>query len=529
MPFTLRDLLEAHPDIDELIRPDVRAAFQHLRDVDGPDPIDLAGACLGDSDDAVAKLVDTGALPDALPEAAKRELADRLGVVALDRRIVREHRSEVASFLGLLGGVRIVEAELPKKGEPDYPLFPHQRRALRDARDLLAQGAERLLLHMPTGAGKTRTTMNLICERVRGREDGAVLWVASTGELCEQAALEFARAWAHLGNRAVPIMAAWGGRKWGVNDIHDGLVVATPQTLHSRKVSDGSKFLSDLAMKIHLIVFDEAHQAIAPTYRDVTEHLSVTGASLGKTPVIGLSATPGRTFAGSGADEELAEFFGHTKVTLDTAADGGPRNPVEYLIEQGYLARPHFELIVPDGNHTVSDELGSSDVTFDPEDKVTTALGPVEYLGLVSQTVFRLVDEGHARVLVFAASVQLSRDLAAVLRAAGVAAESLDGTTRDELRAGMIERFRNRSRSPRVLVNFGVLTTGFDAPQTSAAVIARPTRSLVLYNQMVGRAIRGPLAGGNKEATVVTVVDPNVPAFGSIASAFTHWEELWDE
>lgn len=80
-----------------------------------------------------------------------------------------------------------------------------------------------------------------------------------------------------------------------------------------------------------------------------------------------------------------------------------------------------------------------------------------------------------------------------------------------------------------VICNFGVLTTGFDAPSVSAALIARPTRSLVLYSQMVGRATRGPRAGGNPTAEIVTVVDPELPGFGDLAEAFTNWEDVWDE
>jgi superfamily II DNA or RNA helicase len=108
-----------------------------------------------------------------------------------------------------------------------------------------------------------------------------------------------------------------------------------------------------------------------------------------------------------------------------------------------------------------------------------------------------------------------------------VLADAVDGTTAPEIRDTAIRMYKTTVPVTRVLVNYGVLTTGFDAPQTSAVVIARPTRSLVLYSQMVGRGIRGPKAGGNKKAVVVTVVDPSVPAFGSIAAAFTHWEDLW--
>ena len=78
-----------------------------------------------------------------------------------------------------------------------------------------------------------------------------------------------------------------------------------------------------------------------------------------------------------------------------------------------------------------------------------------------------------------------------------------------------------------VIFNYGVLTAGFDAPRTRCVIIARPTTSLVLYSQMAGRAMRGPRAGGNPKAEILTVADTNLPGFGSVTDAFTNWEELW--
>ena len=73
-----------------------------------------------------------------------------------------------------------------------------------------------------------------------------------------------------------------------------------------------------------------------------------------------------------------------------------------------------------------------------------------------------------------------------------------------------------------------MLTTGFDAPGTSCVLIARPTKSLVLFSQMVGRAIRGPKAGGNEEAEIVTVIDTNMPGFRSVAESYKNWEDVWN-
>ena len=133
----------------------------------------------------------------------------------------------------------------------------------------------------------------------------------------------------------------------------------------------------------------------------------------------------------------------------------------------------------------------------------------------------------HRRVLVFAATVDHALLIATVLHALGVAAKSVSGATPSAERSRTIAWYKDTAQEPRVLTNFGVLTTGFDAPVTSAAVIARPTKSLVLFSQMVGRATRGRLAGGNDKAEIVTVVDTALPGFGDLAEAFTNWEDVW--
>ena len=135
----------------------------------------------------------------------------------------------------------------------------------------------------------------------------------------------------------------------------------------------------------------------------------------------------------------------------------------------------------------------------------------------------------HKRIIVFAPSVNNARLLTAILTYRGIESYVVTGQTNTSERERIIKGFRGNANRTMVLVNYGVLTTGFDAPATSAAVIARPTRSLVLYSQMVGRATRGIKAGGNEEAEIITVVDSHLPGFGSVADAFTNWEDVWHE
>jgi DNA repair protein RadD len=134
----------------------------------------------------------------------------------------------------------------------------------------------------------------------------------------------------------------------------------------------------------------------------------------------------------------------------------------------------------------------------------------------------------HHRVLFFATNVEHSDLISKVLQATGISAYSITSNTAYNSRKKWIESFKQYSDEPMILCNYGVLTTGFDAPKTSAALISRPTKSLVLYSQMVGRAIRGPKAGGNKNAEIWTVIDSNLPGFGSVSEAFTNWEDVWD-
>ena len=132
----------------------------------------------------------------------------------------------------------------------------------------------------------------------------------------------------------------------------------------------------------------------------------------------------------------------------------------------------------------------------------------------------------HPRLLIFAATVDHALLLATVLRRAGCRPSDHRHDPAEE-RARIIETSAATTTEPQVLSQLRRADGGFDAPRTSAVIIARPTTSLVLYSQMVGRATRGPRAGGNSEAEVVTVVDTALPGFSSLVEAFHNWEDVW--
>jgi superfamily II DNA or RNA helicase len=404
---------------------------------------------------------------------------------------------------------------------PDYPLFEHQRNAAEQVRRKLTAAPRRVILHMPTGSGKTRTAMHIIADHFRSYESAIVIWLAHSEELCEQAALEFQKAWSSLGNRELTIHRFWGNREINVDNLRDGFVVAGLAKLYS-SIKTNQQIIIRLGSKASLVIIDEAHSAIAETYKLLLETLLVQNLDAA---LLGLTATPGRTWNDLNADEELAKFFRKQKVTLSIP---GYDTPVDYLIEEGYLARPEFKPLMHEGGvHLSKADIEKIQESFEIPDSILRTLAEDEKRNLKVILAIEDLARTHQRILVFAATVEHSDLLASVLRARGLDAHSVTSKTSTFDRSRLIEEYKDPSEKLKILCNFGVLTTGFDAPKTSAAVIARPTQSLVLYSQMVGRAIRGKKAGGNKNAEVVTIIDQELPGFRSISDSFTNWDDVW--
>lgn len=405
---------------------------------------------------------------------------------------------------------------------PQHGLFAHQRKALRAATSILEDGdPPRVMLHMPTGGGKTRTAMQLVANWLRSSEPAIAVWLAYSEELCEQAAEEFEATWRCVGDRELHVYRMWGESNLEISDVRDGIFIAGLSKLYARCRRD-SDFLFRLADRSRLVVFDEAHQVIAPTYQFILQALLDRDPSR---PLLGLTATPGRTYNDPDEDSRLADFFGRQKVTLEVE---GWISPIDFLIDRGYLAQPTFrDITFSGGPDLTSSDLQDIARSLDLPRKVLDRLGRDEQRNLLIVRTVEELAKRHSRILVFAASVYHARLLAAVLRQRSLQAEAITADTSRTQRSQLLTSYKKPSTEPMILTNYGVLTTGFDAPRTSAAVIARPTGSLVLYSQMVGRAIRGPLVGGNKYAEIATIVDTKLPGFRSLAESFTNWEDVW--
>jgi DNA repair protein RadD len=352
-----------------------------------------------------------------------------------------------------------------------FPLFSHQREAARKVRRALSQEPRRVLLHMPTGAGKTRTTMHIISDHLRAHESTLVVWLAYSEELCEQAASEFESAWHHLGDREVRVYRFWGNRDLDFENIRDGLIVASLTKFYRA----GMKRLAVLGVvsgRCSLVVMDEAHQATAETYRLVLETLASQGQPAA---LLGLSATPGRTWDDMDVDAELAALFGRCKVTLDIS---GYASPIDYLVAEGYLARATYRPLLHSGGKTLSPaDLQRIERELDIPQDILQRLAEDEQRNLAIVAEIERMASRHTHIIVFAASVSHARLLAAVLNARGKTASAISGETPSAERARILERYKNDNATSQILCNFGVLTTGFDAPRTSANGWSRYSRS----------------------------------------------------
>ena len=430
----------------------------------------------------------------------------------------------LASFFGILVPSKIARAQAAPDiiAKPDYGLFPHQIKAVERIEGFLDEAPHCAILHMPTGAGKTRTALHYVCQYLTHNTNKVVIWLAHSQELLEQASSEFLQAWSFLGNREVQLCKLWGNNQGDIERITDGVVVAGLQKIYSFKNRDLLAFLK-IADKASLTVVDEAHMAVAPTYE---ETISLLWKKKSQNKLLGLSATPGRSWSDRVEDRKLVELFSGNKVTLEIS---GYDDPVSYLVDNGYLATPTFYRINTDSNVSLSHKEHEETSGFcEIPDSILERLGQdTDRNILIVNAAEKLLQKGHQRIIIFAPSVRSAQIISSVLATKECISLCVTGSMDSHSRKRAIDEFKSDRRISMIMCNFGVLTTGFDAPQTSAAIIARPTMSLVLYSQMVGRATRGHRARGNAAADILTVIDPQIPGFGSIQEAFLNWEDVW--
>ena len=224
------------------------------------------------------------------------------------------------------------------------PLHDFQNSIRRLALSKL-QSSKSLLIHMPTGSGKTRTASEIICDLIRTqaqtsllRTSNVTLWVAQSKELCDQAYDSLAATACCRLPFSTSIHRLYDGHRPVSLESGAHIVVASTQTLSSSRAEE---YVNSLASRCDVIVIDEAHRATAPTWIRPINKIYENSEPY----IIGLTATPGYAREDLPVNHRIAHLFGNEKVSLVREDYSPITNPIAYLTEEGYLAEiEHFSI-----------------------------------------------------------------------------------------------------------------------------------------------------------------------------------------
>ena len=430
------------------------------------------------------------------------------------------------AFAGLPAPETPVDFEYLEGRTDLSPLRDFQMEVQHQMLAVLKKPAGRAIVTLPTGAGKTRMAVDTIRDwlsdwyREHQGEGRVVLWLAHTEELCEQAYACFKQVWQGSSDVCPLGLFRFWGRYTSNLTEHRGelatmhnrctVLISTPHRLMRLLADDDEKsqqLIEDLYTRTRLLLVDEAHRAAARMYQQIidafTQHRATDASLVGltATPFRG-EYTPGDPLAGTA---ELRRIFKRIIEPVDTLG----ADPRSTLQERRFLARPEWTSIetntllrpppLESGRALSVDDIEKIDYALKIRaDNNPRRLAVLRYL-------LPVCAEPDTRVIYFGPTVLDAECMAFLLRQQGVPSAYVSGNTREVTRRQVIEDFR--AGAIKVLCNCEVLTTGFDAPQVTHVVMARPTVSQVLYEQMVGRGLRGPLFGGTETCVIVDCED----------------------
>ena len=373
-------------------------------------------------------------------------------------------------------------------------LYGYQKVVFQEALDYLRPPHGRCVIQMPTGAGKTRTALQVVFEFLN--QGHSVLWLANTEELIDQCLQSFDYLWPSQCRRASWLINHVGHSKEISRETNVAFHLATIQSIARNPYKKVNAYESN-GDRISLVVIDEAHISLAPKYKKALEAFCFHNGRR----LLGLSATPGRSAYRDEQNEKLAQFFHRNLVKINPPAPH--ETTLSFLQSEGVLAKPTYVPLEIEWAEELIDQFYEEYGPTASEHELSAWIGNNQSRNiLILEKLIKLCRDGK-QVIYFATSVQQSELMATMLMLEEVASASISSQTRG--RRSLIAQFK--SGQIQVLCNFGVLSTGFDAPQTDVVFIARPTSSIILYHQMIGRGLRGPKFGGSRQCEIVTVLD----------------------
>jgi len=523
--------------LEALNRPDLNLDMVHTRGFLSKYALQVIGYKHLRSRDGATELF------TSLTDNECRELMDLLGhgeqfntkniaiKIFLDRLKTKASNHIISDYLGITrfdesaadSNEKISSLLLPPAEHPYKPLKDYQFEVLFKAAEKLEISDSRFILQMPTGSGKTRTAIEIVADYLNKFQESSVIWLAHSTELCDQASECFLEVWPHLAKRPLAFQRHYGHHKIpksGYEKIN--FLCSSFQSLLTI-VDNDPEFLDRVLLNKRLIVVDEAHKVVAPTYKRVTKCLIKDGST-----VMGLTATPGRSYGNQNTNEEneaLAKFFFDSQISFTAPND---QDPIEYLRSKKVLAAAKLEALTISGVNIALTEKElsyiSKELELPGEVLVRLGMNHLRNAEILSRLI-NLVNRQEAKsVIFFATSLGQSKLINSLLNFMNIRSEHVDGETPRVIRDEIISNFR--LQKIQVLCNYEVLSTGFDAPLVDCVFIARPTASVVLYSQMIGRGLRGPAIGGKAKCLIINVKD-NFTNLPSIERMYRIFDDYW--
>ena len=427
-----------------------------------------------------------------------------------------------------------------------YELLDYQYVIRQKALNILMSTTrlKRFLIHMPTGTGKTKTATHIISHYFNyciGKK-GLVIWVAHTSELLDQAYTTFSGVWKNIGNGEITTYKLWGNYDFDIPAEMNGLLVCGIQKLQS--ISNNKPELFErLVRNARLVVYDEAHKAAASQTREVIEKFLRRTPDMDDCSLMGLTATPGRSTEDSFDNDLLVSMFGNKIISIDTKL----MNAINMSPQEAANARAEPDIIKYFQNRGVLSQIRKEQLTYpeklsDEEIKhikvIATNNGYDDFSKKALETIgknksrnlrilqrLRELNKDKVPTIVFACSVQHGKLLSSMLSLENIPNALVIGDMAPMDREEAIRKFKDKNDDTNIIINYEVLTTGFDATNIECVFITRPTQSIVLYSQMLGRGLRGPQMGGKPECLLIDIKD-NLEQYDE-NMAFSHFNNYW--
>ena len=254
---------------------------------------------------------------------------------------------------------------------------------------------------------------------------------------------------------------------------------------------------------------------------------------------IGLTATPGRTTDLSKENDLFVKEFDHivginvdliNSISLspsETRNYSGSKDPIRYFQDNGYLSFIKKENLDYEVDEAIKadllKELGKAGEYFSDDLINQIAFNKSRNLKIVEK--LRELNDKKIPTIVFACTLEHAKMLSAFLKLIDIENSLVYGEMDNYSRAKSIEDFK--SGKVNIIINFQILTTGFDSTNIRCVFITRPTKSVILYSQMIGRGLRGPKMGGNPECLLIDVKE-NLISFNE-NKAFKHFDKYWNK